>query len=132
MDVKIQLIRFKEINFRNLMLKERVAVKNLPGTVYIGVRVNNMLVGVAAYHINGNSIRYKTDFMLPNYRGLGLYKKLFQHRERLVIDHAHNSMQSVIVTAFCTPMSLPVYLKNRFIAESEKNGITFVRKTIII
>lgn len=104
-------------HLKPLMQRERVATRHLPGTEYLGMYINGELIGVVGWMKIKNVTRYKTDYIHPNHRGNGYYKELFMARDALV---------NGTVSAFCTSMSLPVYLNNGFEKLRERDGITYV------
>jgi len=109
------------------MKKEQVAIsKTKPKNIYyIGAFKNGNLIGCVALQKIGNKIRYKTDFIMPNYRTNGIYKKLFNAREK-VKQFKYNDLA---VTAYCSKNSINTFLSNGFKIKKElKNGIKFVER----
>lgn len=128
MDFVIKEIDLDEgVNFCKSFRKEHVDSKKIEGTRYIGGICEGKLVGVVGYLFMGNTVRYKSDCVHPNYRGAGIYSALFAAREEKV-----RNMGYICITAFCTSMSLPLYLAKGFIIiRKNSNGIVFVRKVIV-
>lgn len=111
--------------YRNYLRKEHVALSDNSQTHYIGIFTNDQLIGFAGWMINNNSLRFKTDWINNNYRGNGLYKVLFIERIKIV-----EILSFKIITAFCTQLSLPTYLKFGFEKvdrKVRKNNIVFVQ-----
>lgn len=107
--------------YSRLMKLERVPLRD-DGTALIGAYDGARILGVVGYKTMGRVLRYKTDWVHPNYRGQGIYRLLWYTREAACEDAKH-------VTAFCTPMSLPMYLSHGFTAvRTTSTGITFVRR----
>jgi len=81
------------------------------------------LAGFCAVKISGKKAIFKCDYVLPEYRRLGIHSKMM--RIRLEIVKAQNIN---IVEANCTKMSIGSYLKyGAKIIKEYKNGITQVR-----
>jgi len=96
-------------------------------TQYLGCYLNDRLVGVVGYqNINENHIRLKTDFVRLQFRGRKIYSELWESRiNRILLN------KPTVLTAYCTEMSLPKYLKSGFEVQSVgKNGITYVKQKI--
>lgn len=102
------------------MRKSRVATSHTHNTKYIGAYIEDILVGVVGYFVNNGVARYKYSIVHPNYRGQGIYRKLFEYRDSVV--------DCSVTTAYCTENSLPMFLKSGFMKVTEKRGITFVRR----
>ena len=103
--------------------KERVDLKFNPAVNYLGAYMNGRLVGVVGCQRMGLTLlRYKTDGVLPEFRGQGIYTLLWRAREEM-FNTGKDS-----VTAFCTEKSLPCYLAHGFRSVSSRNGITFVKR----
>lgn len=114
--------------FASALKRERVAIQREDGkTRYLGAFEGNRLVGVVGWTDMGNGhIRLKTDFVRPEFRRKGIYQMLWAGRMERV-----EALCPRVLTAFCTSMSLPTYLKAGFERESERNGIAFVRKKFL-
>ena len=103
--------------------KERVDLKFNPAVNYLGAYMNGRLVGVVGCQRMGRTLlRYKTDGVLTEFRGQGIYTLLWRAREEM-FNTGKDS-----VTAFCTERSLPCYLAHGFKPVSTRNGITFVKR----
>ena len=105
------------------LVKERVAASHKRGTKYIGALYGSRLVGVVAWQMVGNNVRFKMDYVVDEFRGKGVYAKLWDAREQKIKDRYHKR-----VTAFCTVRSLGKYVKAGFTPKAEKHGITFVTR----
>lgn len=124
MSVRVEKSEYKLV--RSLMRqgnKERVTFDNPDGSQWwIAIDEDtDTVLGCVCAVIKGNTARYKSDFVLPAFRGQGAYRELFKVRDEQI--------SAEVITAFCTPLSLPMYLKNEFKAISiNKNNITFVKR----
>jgi len=105
----------------HLMRKERVG-DHTHNTFYIGAFIDNKLVGMVGWMLIGRVLRYKSDYVLKEHRGKGIYYQLFKAREERC------KSRSLVYTAFCTEYSLPTYLKFGFKPKHNRNGITFVER----
>ena len=114
--------------FRKELLSSRVAItRQDTKTKYLAFMNGIHPVGIVGYFDMGNGhVRLKTDYVRENFRGQGVYSNLFTSRLILIFRELNVS----VLTAYCTPMSLPKYLKEGFVAMSERNGITYVKKQI--
>ena len=132
MSTKIFPIEHKEVyrKFAAELRSSRVAIKkDDTKTRYLGYYIKNNsdkhhLVGVVGYQfINDKHIRLKTDFVRLQYRGKKIYSSLWESRINLIL-----LLKPEVLTAYCTEMSLPKYLKSGFKVQSVgKNGITYVK-----
>ena len=111
--------------------KESVQMKPDEGkTKYIGGYNLHHIIGFVGWMVVGNKIRYKADYVFHNFRGKGIYTRMWKGRDEVVLKYMkeHGIKE---ITAYCTKKSLPMYLKNGFVEQSvSKSGITFVRKII--
>lgn len=125
--MEIKPITYKETQKLSSMKHEQVEFRyNLPNCYYLGAYENGMLVGMVAWQImkNGNILRYKSDCVLPAYRKRGIYSALWKAR-----DEATKNIKYELVTAFCTQMSIGMYLSHGFSqGKTNKNNVTFVKK----
>ena len=114
--------------FRTELLSSRVAIsKQDKNTKYLTWLNGIHPVAVVGYmNMKSGHIRLKTDYVRPQFRGQGIYSELFKSRLILIFM----TLKPKVLTAYCTPMSLPKYLKEGFVAMSERNGITYVKKQI--
>lgn len=98
------------------MSTEHVAPPKFPFSgKYIGAYVDGKLVGCVGWFIKGKTIRYRTDYVLPNYRKAGIYTALFLAREDKC---AKLGMRT---TAFCTSRSRGMYLRSGFVCKSDRD-----------
>lgn len=127
MVVQIRTVTFTDLSPLSAMRKEHVDFTDNGNTSYLGAFVEDKIVGVVGWQMVGKrNLRYKTAFVLPQYRGKGIYKALFEAREQ----HCEAIFKEKI-TAFCTPLSLPMYLKSGFeVVRENKNGVKFVCKNV--
>ena len=111
--------------FGSALRKERVAIKKDDDkTEYIALYIEDNPVGVVGWQYMGkNHYRLKTDYVTPAFRGKGYYSELWKTRISLIFT---NKVETL--SAFCTEMSLPTYIKNGFKPINNKNGITYVKK----
>tara|TARA_Y100000592_G_scaffold6908_1_gene9887 strand:+ start:4628 stop:4972 length:345 start_codon:yes stop_codon:yes gene_type:complete len=68
-----------------------------------------------------NVLKYEDAFVHPDYRGKGIYKRLWEHRAKWVNDVYPNHK----IIAYCKPSTLDFYKKQGFI---EKEIITLMEK----
>lgn len=112
-----------------LARKERVPVKATKTPVeYWCAVINDTVVGFqGASIINSNTARLKTTFVHPNYRGSGIFDKLFsaclQNLESRGIK---------VFTGFFTPMSISTGIRYGFVPQSTKkdSDIVFAVRTL--
>ena len=123
------------IVFAKQLRKNRVAINRLDHkTQYCmaSIDTKRMIddytpVGVVGWmKMSKDHIRYKTDFVFEKYRGKKIYSDLWKLRDYYTfIDKPKK------ISAYCTEMSLPKYIKEGFMVQSVgKNGITYVIKTL--
>lgn len=110
--------------FKSELLKSRVAFKRGDGTVYLAAIEASMIIGFVGYKVLSDSIRLKTDYVLPQARGRGVYDQLFIKRLAVIEEKYGNPR----LTAYCTEMSIGTYVRKGFKRLTQRNGITFVEK----
>lgn len=95
-------------------------------TDYIVFEVQKQIVAFAGYmplNSDGSVIRFKSDWVHPDWRKQGIYKIIFDARLAGV-----KAFDVCEINAFCTKMSLPVYLANGFeTVMVNGRGSTFVK-----
>jgi hypothetical protein len=128
--MKICPLEHKDVykKFAKELRSSRVAIKKEDTkTEYLGYYLNDNLVGVVGYQkINDKHIRLKTDFVRLQYRGRKIYSDLWESRINRILLYKPD-----VLSAYCTEMSLPKYLKSGFEVQSVgKNGITYVKLNI--
>lgn len=128
--MKICPLEHREVykKFAKELRSSRVAIKkDDTKTEYLGYYLNDNLVGVVGYQkINDKHIRLKTDFVRLQYRGRKIYSDLWESRINRILLY-----KPEVLSAYCTEMSLPKYLKSGFEVQSVgKNGITYVKLNI--
>lgn len=121
--VSIKIISHSGLSPLKSLQKESVDFHYTPNTTYLGAFIDDKLVGVCGFAIIGSVLRYKTDGVLSEYRGKGIYSLLFEERERIC-----KNVYKKKTTAFCTTKSLGKYLASGFVAQRCRNGITFVSR----
>lgn len=124
MNITTRFVSYNEIKEAlKGMSKEHVALSDDNKTAYIGAFVGDRLVGCVGFVLYGKKLRYKTDFVHKDFRGKGVYSLLWKRR-----DEESAKIGSYTKTAFCTTMSIGMYLAHGFIRLRERNGIAFVEK----
>jgi GNAT superfamily N-acetyltransferase len=111
--------------FKTQCSKERVTLDNPSGSVWIAAFNDDKVIGFVCLVVTkARSARFKSDYVLPEYRGRGIYGRLFALRMALC-----GRLGVKKATAFCTPLSLPTYVKNGFQRKSVRGDITFVERS---
>jgi len=76
-------------------------------TIYYGAyRYGEQLLGFGGIVWYRNKAKFKNVYVLPEYRGNGIFRLIFNHRFKIV---ALSGIKKIEAT--CTEMSLPLYLK---------------------
>jgi hypothetical protein len=115
--------------FAKYLRKERVAIDrdNKTNTKYLIAEYEGNPIGVVGWcYIADNHLRFKTDFIDKQFRGKKIYTDLW--KERILITLSNKQVK--IISAYCTEMSLPKYIKEGFKIESVRNNITYVKNKI--
>lgn len=107
-NIELRIIGHDELKPLSTLKAESVDVKYNPKTTYLGAFIDGRIIGVVGWMMNGRVLRYKTDGVLPKYRGMGVYSKLWDERERMCRGKAETA------TAFCTEKSLAKYVASGF------------------
>lgn len=117
MRIEIKIINYTELrHLSKLFTAEQVAAKN-DTTIYMGLFNAGILIGfVGLLNIGEGKFRYKSDWVDSNFRGMGIYSKLWQYREKFVAENYPDEIQ---ISAYCTEMSLPKYLSEGFKVQNE-------------
>lgn len=126
--MKIYPIEHDEVYQRlaTYLRKERVAIKKYDEkSYYLCIMDGIQLVGVVGWQELGtNHIRLKTDYIKKDYRGQGLYTMLWNAR----IDKIFEMFSPAVMSAYCTPLSLPKYKKEGFtVTRMGDNGIAYTK-----
>lgn len=95
-------------------IKEHVIIADFDNSIWFSAIKNNKVVGCVCCQFNGDKCRFKSDFVLPEYRSNGIYKALFKQRS-VQVEHLVKE-----ISAYCTPMSIRLYLQNGFKIISDK------------
>ncbi len=101
-------------------------------TIYLAAQytqddVNYELAGLVGWQqLKNQHYRFKTDFVYEQFRGKKIYSDLWRSRMNVILSSGAKK-----ISAYCTDMSLPKYLKEGFKVRSiSKNGIKYVTKII--
>lgn len=92
-----------------------------------------VLVGFACISFIGKQARFKSDWVLPSYRGKGIHTKLMDARLDEVLKLKSSSMQHLEkITAFCNTNSVHNYCDKYGFMAGSKNaaGAVFVEKPL--
>jgi|TARA_B110001469_G_C9335951_1_gene178559 N-acetylglutamate synthase-like GNAT family acetyltransferase len=121
MKISIKLCDYKEITpLIKHGKKERVTFVNAEGCLWFCAEYEGSVIGCAALVIKGATARFKSDFVHPNFRMGGVGNLLMEARLKELGPFVGKA------TAFCTPMSWPIYKKNGFIEHNKnKFGIIY-------
>jgi hypothetical protein len=115
--------------FAKHLRKERVAIdkENKTNTKYLVAEYEGNPVGVVGWcYIADNHVRFKTAYINPSFRGKKIYTDLWNARINAILSNE----QVRYITAYCTEMSLPKFLKEGFVPQSVRNNITYVKNKI--
>jgi len=93
------------------------------GARFLGYFKKDECVGTAGWIVRGKRIELIGAIVAEDYRGQGIYRKLFQIRENLCWKLGCEYLYS-----YATRMSLPTFLKNGFVEKKRYNNTSYVRK----
>jgi|TARA_R100001163_G_C5016970_1_gene160970 hypothetical protein len=129
LNLKIEAIEHSLVykHFGSKMRKEQVAIKKFDDkTKYLGAFVDDYLVGCVGWQeISKDHIRYKTDYVVNNFRGRKIYTNLWKSRDLI------NFKEKIsVISAYCTPLSISMYMKYDFKIQSVKGNIKYLKKII--
>lgn len=121
---KIKEVSFGEIShLKSIAKKERVPLENTRNTRYYAFIENGIIKGITAvFRVSKLEMRFKSTFVLPQYRFNGISKLLNDFTFELFLASSHT-----IVTAFCTPINLKWYIRKGFNVVYYKGTITNVK-----
>lgn len=107
------------------MRKERVALSKDSKTKYLALYINDVPVGVVGWmELNAKSVRFKTDYVRPRFRGMGFYSLLWIEREKRCLNYMSRS-------AYCTTHSWAKYKKSGFVQVSKNRGIVYCKYEMV-
>ncbi|MEC1524055.1 GNAT family N-acetyltransferase [Neobacillus niacini] len=126
MNITISLMTFHEISpIVPYVLRGNMRIRNTENTIWFGAKYGEEIVGIVSCVIKETFVYYNTDFVRKEFRGKGIYKRLFEERDKYV-----ETLNKNLIKAKCTPYSLRLYLKNDFVATGKRKSITYVEKRI--
>jgi hypothetical protein len=126
MEITISQMTFDEISpIVPYVLRGNMRVRNTENTIWFGARYGEEIVGIVSCVMKETYVYYNTDFVRKEFRGKGIYIRLFQERDKYVATLNMN-----LIKAKCTPYSLRHYLKNGFEETGKRKSITYVEKRI--
>lgn len=119
--LEIREVEYAQIAaFKGKAAKERVVIDDK--TKYWAAFIDGFVVGFVGLMEIGKELRFKSAWVSPDWRGMSIYQQLFTHR----MEHADKTKK---FSAYCTPNSLPMYLKNGFTVHKKlERNITVVFK----
>lgn len=128
--ISIKRVHYSEIKpLVPLAEKERTTMANPHGAHWFGAFNGDEVVGCCcAVMGKGITARLKSDFVKEEYRGKGIYRRLFAARYNHAMCKGYMKF-----TAFCTPLSIGIYIEYGFKAsERSRKGsdIVFVHRDI--
>jgi hypothetical protein len=127
MEITISQMTFDEISpIVPYVLRGNMRVRNTENTIWFGARYGNEIVGIVSCVRKETFVYYNTDFVRKEFRGKGIYIRLFEERDKYVA-----TLNTNLIKAKCTPYSVSHYLKNGFTETGKRKSITFVEKRII-
>lgn len=126
MEITISQMTFDEISpIVPYVLRGNMRVRNTENTIWFGARYGEEIVGIVSCVMKGTYVYYNTDFVRKEFRGKGIYIRLFQERDKYVA-----TLNTKLIKAKCTPYSLRQYLKNGFKETGRRKSLTYVEKRI--
>ncbi len=130
MNLRISAIDHNTVykKFGKDLRKSRVAItkENTTDTKYLSALYEDNPIAVVGFcYMSKSHVRFKTDYVNKAFRGKKIYSDLWKERILLIFKDA----EVQTISAYCTEMSLPKYLKEGFIEQSKNSkGITYLKK----
>jgi predicted GNAT family acetyltransferase len=103
--MEIRICKFEEVE--EVLSKYKPDLLDL-SAIYQGAYINDKLVGVVSYVEHPNHIYLCHAFVLPEHRGKGIYKLLWEYRNMKVKENGKP------IVAHCNVSSLKHFLNNGF------------------
>jgi GNAT superfamily N-acetyltransferase len=126
LDITISQMTFDEISpIVPYVLRGNMRVRNTEKTIWFGARLGEEIVGIVSCVVKETFVYYNTDFVRKEYRGKGIYNRLFEERDKYVA-----TLNTNLIKAKCTPYSVRHYLKNGFVETGKRKSLTYVEKRI--
>jgi len=129
-DIAIKRITNKDKDFYNIMgpmLSKRQIVKELgnnvwddDGKIWYVAMINKKVCGFVAALEQSKNVLFCSDYILPEYRGQGIYELLFAAR----LSDFKNS----VITSTITDASMRTYLSNGFVETGTRGKYHVVRR----
>lgn len=94
-----------------------------PGALFLGYFIKDECVGTVGWLVRNKRIELIGDIVAEEHRHKGIYRLLFQVRERYCWKQGCDYLYS-----YATRMSLPTYLNNGFKEVKRYNYTSYVRK----
>jgi len=91
-------------------------------TSYFGYYKSNKLLGVVGYDVLKNKVILRSDYVLKEYRYLGIYKTLNEYRMKYLREKGYNLFELT-----CTENSLPLHLRLGAVVIKEYKRYTKIR-----
>ncbi|RNA67981.1 GNAT family N-acetyltransferase [Alteribacter keqinensis] len=125
MEIVIKRINYKTaLILKNAYKAEGLKLRDFIGMSWLGAYDNTTLIGVVAYRRTKKGIVFKSDIVLKEYRGMGVYRKLFT--ERLKRIKKIKGTGSKRMYAYCTQSSLSLFLEYGFVKKRTVRRYTYV------
>lgn len=115
---EIKEVSYEDLRpFRSKATKQGIVMDK--NTSYLAMHVEGMIVAFVGYMEVKGSVRLKSGWTLPEWRGMGIFQTIL---DKLIDTHRHRE-----ISAFCNKNSLQ-HLKDRgFLVAGHEGKITYVK-----
>ena len=97
----------------------------IDGVIYFGAFDGDKIVACSGLKITGDKVFFKSSFVTPEYRGIGIYKTMVSIRYSFIAPLGCKK-----ITAYCTKMSYPMFQKLGFSVVKQYSKTWKVEKDI--
>lgn len=119
-DILIKEIPFEEVlSLKCAFKREHLKLRKTRKTVWLGAYYKGRLAGVCAFRRTKYGVKCKSDLVLEEFRGLRLYRRLFEKRLEHVL-----TLETDRVYAYCNRNSRPIYEKYGFTQKGRRKRYT--------
>ncbi len=124
LDMKLKEISFREVlPLKEAFEKESLKLRKTRATIWLGAYCEGKLAGVCAFRRTKYGIKCKSDLVLKEFRGRGVYRRLFEERLKRV-----RSMDAEKLYAYCNTNSRPMYETYGFKRKGRLKRYTYMER----
>lgn len=126
MDVRFRYCKYDDVLPLKKRCTEQVDFTYNPSVVLLGAFVGDKIIGCTAWLLMGKNLRWKCDYVLPEYRGNGVFSALWKLRSA-----ESERIQCEQITAYSTAVNVWRYRRDGFVVgEPNRNNVFYCKKIL--